>query len=492
MEPQSGLSTYELKDMKLSDLKEILHKLGLKKSGNKEELQMRITNHLNTPQGRLEAQNKLDKHFVERFYYCSLPPESQADIKCICENGSGPVITCTKCGKHQHKACVGANVFMSPYECSWCQILQMDPLDKPIRFLIEPFMLERNQSHHSETQRSFLFTEQHRNEVLEAEGRYQVQVRCLKPNETGFIHFWPKIGSLKINKTVAIEFRQPENPNSKKRKDAPLNITTLLSLGLNTITLIKHNDSDSFIVAVVLIDMRPEVEVVKELRQEKKLNLESAKMFVLKKMNEGHDDIISESIKVSLKCPITMTLITIPVRGINCKHIACFNLETFVNMQRKSKINKWRCPYCQELAIHVVLDMFFQDILEKASLLPYANQVEIYNNGSYKIIEFKDMDDLNEESKSSDRKRQRENSDEDDIPRKQFNAESRTLENLLTSALENANSRPSSNINLATPQPEPRREESKIQEVRNSDTLNLPLAQPQQVDGTSQCPICID
>lgn len=279
MEPQSGLSSYELKDMKVFDLKEILNRLGLKKSGNKEELQMRITNHLNTPQGRLEAQNKLDKQFVERFYNSNLPPESLADIKCICENVSGPVITCTKCGKHQHKLCTGANVFMSPYECFTCQIMQMDPLDKPIKFLVEPFILERNQSHLSETQKSFLFTEQNRSDILEAAGRYQVQVRCLRPNGTGYMHFWPKLGALKVNTTNAIEFRQPENPNSKKRKDAPINITTLLNIGSNTIKLLKHNDSDTYVTCVVLIDMRPEIEVVNEMQNEKTLELESAKSF---------------------------------------------------------------------------------------------------------------------------------------------------------------------------------------------------------------------
>lgn len=279
MELQSSLSSYELKDMKVADLKEILNILGLRKSGNKEDLQMRITNHLNTPQGRQEAQNKLDKQFMDRFYCSNLSPESQADIKCICENVSGPVITCTKCEKHQHKLCASANVFMSPYECFICQMMQMDPFDKPVKFLVEPFILERNQSNTSETQKSFIFTEQDQNDILEAGGRYQVQVRCLRPNGTGYIHFWPKIGTLKVNTFNAIEFRQPENPNSKKRKDVPINITTLLNIGSNTIKLLKINDSDNYVAALVLIDMRPDLEVVNEMQQEKTLELENGKMF---------------------------------------------------------------------------------------------------------------------------------------------------------------------------------------------------------------------
>lgn len=41
-------------------------------------------------------------------------------------------------------------------------------------------------------------------------------------------------------------------------------------------------------------------------------------------ISENNDDevlVIQESLKVSLKCPVTMTRIHHPVRGIKCSHI---------------------------------------------------------------------------------------------------------------------------------------------------------------------------
>lgn len=206
----------------------------------------------------------------------------------------------------------------------------------------------------------------------------------------------------------------------------------------------------------------------------------------MKKMNSGHEDIISESIKVSLKCPITMSMIRIPVRGINCKHISCFNLETFVNMQRKSKINRWRCPICQELAVHVVYDKFFMEILEEASKFMNAHQVEVYKNGSFKIIELNDMED-SEESNETDRKRHRENSEEEELPRKKFKADNCSLnESLAKPTDENMNGTVFSLVTQSTDPETPRREDSRYL-INGVQSMT-----PNQVNGTSQCPICID
>lgn len=51
------------------------------------------------------------------------------------------------------------------------------------------------------------------------------------------------------------------------------------------------------------------------------------------------------SLQVSLKCPITFKRITLPARGHECKHIQCFDLESYlqINCERGS----WRCPVCK-------------------------------------------------------------------------------------------------------------------------------------------------
>lgn len=48
---------------------------------------------------------------------------------------------------------------------------------------------------------------------------------------------------------------------------------------------------------------------------------------------------------VSLKCPVSFKRMTLPARGQDCKHIQCFDLESYLlhNLER----NTWRCPICE-------------------------------------------------------------------------------------------------------------------------------------------------
>jgi hypothetical protein len=49
------------------------------------------------------------------------------------------------------------------------------------------------------------------------------------------------------------------------------------------------------------------------------------------------DEITVESVSVSLKDPLLMTRITRAVRGASCMHLQCFDLHTFVAMQRDAR-----------------------------------------------------------------------------------------------------------------------------------------------------------
>lgn len=49
--------------------------------------------------------------------------------------------------------------------------------------------------------------------------------------------------------------------------------------------------------------------------------------------------------QVSLKCPITFKKIVLPARGHDCKHIQCFDLESY--LQLNCERGSWRCPVCK-------------------------------------------------------------------------------------------------------------------------------------------------
>ncbi|PKU35257.1 zinc finger miz domain-containing protein 1 isoform x5 [Limosa lapponica baueri] len=65
----------------------------------------------------------------------------------------------------------------------------------------------------------------------------------------------------------------------------------------------------------------------------------------------GEDGVEQTAIKVSLKCPITFRRIQLPARGHDCKHVQCFDLESY--LQLNCERGTWRCPVCKLVPQHV-------------------------------------------------------------------------------------------------------------------------------------------
>ncbi|XP_022650166.1 E3 SUMO-protein ligase PIAS1-like isoform X3 [Varroa destructor] len=47
---------------------------------------------------------------------------------------------------------------------------------------------------------------------------------------------------------------------------------------------------------------------------------------------------------IPLKCPLTMTRIRIPVRFMSCKHLSCFDLDSYIAAETNKSTQK--CPIC--------------------------------------------------------------------------------------------------------------------------------------------------
>ncbi|KAJ3259822.1 SUMO ligase siz1 [Boothiomyces macroporosus] len=84
----------------------------------------------------------------------------------------------------------------------------------------------------------------------------------------------------------------------------------------------------------------------------------------------GSDDdcmMIVETMPLKLTCPLTLKRMTTPVRNLNCKHLNCFDLETWINSYSAGIIFvNLTCPICSK---HIdlsflCLDMAVKKILE--------------------------------------------------------------------------------------------------------------------------------
>jgi len=69
-----------------------------------------------------------------------------------------------------------------------------------------------------------------------------------------------------------------------------------------------------------------------------------------------HDDDIglvggeeNNKLTVSLRDPFSAARLVHPARSKHCKHVACFDLKSFIEMNEAS--SKWRCPHCRDYIV---------------------------------------------------------------------------------------------------------------------------------------------
>lgn len=57
---------------------------------------------------------------------------------------------------------------------------------------------------------------------------------------------------------------------------------------------------------------------------------------------------VATSQVLSLKCPLSYVRIKVPCRTAHCKHVACFDATSFLQLQEQGP--QWLCPICNESA----------------------------------------------------------------------------------------------------------------------------------------------
>ena len=403
----------------VQDLKSYCKGLSLKHGGIRETLIKTLLAFLKTPGSRRRAEGSIPTNILLEFDRLSQqqasPMPNDPSLSCICIAGAGvgPLIACSKCCKSQHIICMSLNSSTSPYLCPFCMLSRLNPLDFPVNTLLNPWKLTQYLGNGLKTQ-ILEYTSQIPHTIHGSEGDYQVQMRCIRLDGKTEHMTWPSRGYLIVNNKIAMRFSVSSNPNAKIRKDVPLNITSILTLGRNSIGVLVDNEPHVYAAALFLVLRKSELSFIREIKNNDVVSLERGQEFVKKILGAGNDDVMLDSIKISLVCPITKSLLETPVRGGNCTHIQCFSLESYVGLQRTSTVNRWKCPICTKFVYEISVDLFMTEILEKARKSGQECEVEIFCDANYKISCVDRTGGRNQEK------------EEDALPLKR-NAETRTL-----------------------------------------------------------------
>ncbi|KIW69696.1 hypothetical protein PV04_05558 [Phialophora macrospora] len=169
---------------------------------------------------------------------------------------------------------------------------------------------------------------------------------CTQPTK------WPKCLSVSINERHAVDFRRKAHYGI----DLATDITEMVREGDNEIVvgaIFSPQEAElKFLMAVEIICIAEYQRLLKMPTRIAAADALAAITNSLKNNGEDDDDLVIErAMSIDLVDPFTSVIWVTPVRGSECRHRECFDLEVFLSSRVKdgglSSPDKWHCPICK-------------------------------------------------------------------------------------------------------------------------------------------------
>ncbi|KAK6340410.1 hypothetical protein TWF730_002168 [Orbilia blumenaviensis] len=186
-------------------------------------------------------------------------------------------------------------------------------------------------------------------------------------------------------------------------KDCTTDLTDGLEHGENTIQVVALDnptiDGASYYVAVEEVEVADRNTLFQLITQTQSLSSNEAKELIISRLKKSADSIANDddisvveadTVTVSVTCPMSQQLIDIPVRGKDCQHLDCFDLNGYLASRTKfpsgfSVPDSWKCPICSRECTPATLmvDGFMKDTVSKLKEVQACGQ---YSNAKSVII----------------------------------------------------------------------------------------------------------
>lgn len=258
----------------------------------------------------------------------------------------------------------------------------------PVRdgVVLPPFRLEHNLavSNHVFHLRESVY------QTLMFRSDLELQLKCFHHEDRQMNTNWPASVTVSVNANP-LNIERGENKTSHK----PLYLKDVCQPGRNTIQITVTACCCSHLFVLQLVH-RPSVRsVLQGLLRKRLLPAEHCITKIKRNFSNvapnslnGEDGVEQTAIKVSLKCPITFRRITLPARGHECKHIQCFDLESY--LQLNCERGSWRCPVCNKTALleGLEIDQYIWGILTNLQTTEFE-EVTIDPMAAWKPVQHK-------------------------------------------------------------------------------------------------------
>lgn len=183
------------------------------------------------------------------------------------------------------------------------------------------------------------------------------------------------------NEDVKSNFKGLKNtPGSTKPADITGYVRKLSGYG-NQISICYALTQKRFTFIVRLVKRESAADLALRIKNARVI----PKQQVIDEMNRANadPDIAATSSKMSLKDPVSITRITLPVRSTVCQHNQCFDGRYFMELQEQAPT--WSCPICAKTVSFesLCVDKYFEEILNTTS--KNIEQVTIEPNGQWSV-----------------------------------------------------------------------------------------------------------
>ncbi|XP_076361206.1 zinc finger MIZ domain-containing protein 1-like isoform X3 [Tachypleus tridentatus] len=257
--------------------------------------------------------------------------------------------------------------------------------------ILPPFRLEHNLA----VSNHFFQLKPSIHQTLVMRSDLELQLKCFHHEDRQMNTNWPTSVQVSVN-AVPITIDRGETKTSHR----PLYLKEVCHPGRNTIQITVTACCCSHLFLLQLVH-RPTVKsVLQGLLRKRLLPAEHCVSKIKRNFNSvattSGDGVEQTAIKVSLKCPITFKKINLPARGEECKHIQCFDLQSY--LQLNSERESWRCPVCSKTAVleKLEVDQYMWAVLNNLSKSE-VEEITIDALASWKPVSIKPVKEEHEQ-----------------------------------------------------------------------------------------------
>ncbi|GAB4836488.1 hypothetical protein Ancab_001399 [Ancistrocladus abbreviatus] len=440
---------------RLKELKDVLSRVGISKQGKKQDLVDRILallydegtpgllkKHVNGKEAVMEIIDDVHRKMLEPGVSdLAVKKQSSSDtskgqlkedtegsfhrdvkIRCPCGGTlmTESLIQCEDpdCKVWQHICCVIVpdkpmeNISLpAQFFCEICRVKRADPFWLTMSHPVHPAKLavsnipDDSSNPFQSIEKTFQLTTADRDLLKKSE--YDVQAWCVLLNDSvPFRMQWPQYAELQFN---GMPIQTSNRPGSQllgaNGRDDGARISLYIAEGANKISL-SGCDARVFCFGIRLVKRRTLQEVLNMIPKEGDGELfEDALARVQRCIGggitagaeDGDSDleVVTESITVNLRCPMSGSRMKTAGRFKPCAHMGCFDLETFVKLNERSR--KWQCPICLKnySLDDVTIDPYFNCIVSMMRKCgEEMTEIDVKPDGSWRVKnanEFKDL-----------------------------------------------------------------------------------------------------